>query len=151
MRILLIVPFLLVALAPAQAAAQNCGDPRAQREVTRLKGELDTQAVECSVAARGDLDGDRRADAVLVIGWEGAGGGNNWGSTLYVLLANGRAPLVQEPDETRGTLDSVTVAGRTIRASTYEYREGDGRCCPSGRGQFILRLDGRRLVRVPPE
>lgn len=49
----------------------------------------------------------------------------------------------------RGAVDSITVAGREIRVRTLERWEGDGRCCPSGRGGVALRVEDRRLVRVP--
>jgi hypothetical protein len=148
MRIIRHATLLLALFAAADLRAQDCADRRVRAEVVKLRQELDTQAVSCARAARGDLDGDGRADAVLRVSYEGMGGGNNWGSFVYVLLADAAAPLISEPDEPRGNVDSISVAGRTIRVQTLEYREGDGRCCPSGRDAFVMRLDGRRLVRV---
>ncbi|HST61138.1 MAG TPA: hypothetical protein VLK84_20720 [Longimicrobium sp.] len=148
MRILRHAALLLALFAAADLRAQDCADRRVQAEVVELRQELDTQEVSCAEAARGDLDGDGAADAVLRVSYEGMGGGNNWGSMIYVLLADASAPLITEPAEERGTVDYITVAGRTLRVQTLEYRDGDGRCCPSGRGSFAMRLDGRRLVRV---
>lgn len=149
MRILFHATFLLALLAATDAGAQTCADRRAQAEVAKLRRELDTQAVSCARAARGDLDGDGRADAVLLLSYEGMGGGNNWGSFLYVLPGAAGAPLLAEPEEARGAVDSVVVSGRNIRVRTLEMRDGDGHCCPSGRGELVLRVENRRLVRVP--
>lgn len=149
MQILRILPFLLVPLCAANAAAQGCTDRRVQAELTEMRGELNGATVGCREAARGDLDGDGAADAVLQLTYEGMGGGNNWGSFVYVLLANRAAPLLEEPEAQRGPVDTITVAGREVRVRTLEYREGDGRCCPSGKDAFAMRVEGRRLVRVP--
>lgn len=149
MRIIRHAPLLLALAAAADLRAQGCADRRVRAEVAELRRELRTQTVSCTPAARGDLDGDGRADAVLQLSYEGMGGGNNWGSFVYLLLADASAPLISEPDQTRGPVDSIAVAGRTIRVKTLEYRDGDGRCCPSGHGEVVMRLDGRRLVRVP--
>ncbi|HEX6042451.1 hypothetical protein [Longimicrobium sp.] len=148
MRIIRYAALLLASLAATDAAAQ-CADRRVQAELAEMRGELQGASLDCTVAARGDLDGDGARDAVLLLSYEGMGGGNNWGSFLYVLLADRSAPLLEEPEAERGPIDSVTVAGREVRVRTLEYRDGDGRCCPSGRDAFALRVEERRLVRVP--
>lgn len=149
MRIIQHAALLVALLAATDAAAQGCTDRRVAAELAELRTELQGATLDCREAARGDLDGDGAADAVLQVSYEGMGGGNNWGSFLYVLLADRSAPLLEEPEVARGVVDSVRVAGREIRVTTLEYRDGDGHCCPSGKDAFALRVERRRLVRVP--
>jgi hypothetical protein len=149
MRILRSAAIVLALFTATSAAAQDCTDRRVLAEAAELRGELEGAEIHCGEAARGDLDGDGAEDAVLLVSYEGIRGGNNWGSMIYVLLADASAPLLEEPGEERGAVDSITVAGREIRVRTLEHREGDGRCCPSGRGGVALRVEDRRLVRVP--
>lgn len=148
MRSILLLPFLLAPLASTEARAQGCDDPRATREMARIRGEIGAPDVMCVEFARGDVDGDGREDAVLDIGYEVSGMENGSRSLLYVLFGDPDAPLAPEPDEPRGAVQAVRIEGSMLRVETLAYRPDDPRCCPSLIGDVVLRVEGRALMRV---
>lgn len=148
MRSILLLPILL-ALAAADLRAQGCDDPRVAGEMERIRQEIGTPDVMCVEFARGDLDGDGRDDAVLDIGYELPPGAEPAGrSLLYVLFGDPSAPLAPEPDEPRGAVQAVHLAGSDIRVETLAHRPDDPPCCPSLIGEVLLRVQGREVLRV---
>lgn len=148
MRTILLLPFLLAPLAPADARAQGCDDPRAAREMARIRQEIGAPDVMCVEFARGDLDGDGRDDAVLDIGYEITGMENGSRSLLYVLFGDPDAPLAPEPDEPRGAVQAVRIEGANIHVETLAHRPDDPPCCPSLIGDVLLRVEGRAVMRL---
>jgi hypothetical protein len=148
MRSILLLPLLLLPLAAADLRAQGCEDPRAAREMARIRQEIGTPDVMCVELARGDLDGDGRDDAVLDIGYEITGVEDGRRSLLYVLFGDPSAPLAAEPEEPRGAVQAVRIAGSDIRVETMDYRPDDPPCCPSRIGEVVLRVEGRAVLRV---
>lgn len=148
MRTIQLVPLLLLPFAPADLRAQDgCADVRAVAEVARLKQEMGTPDAMCIELARGDVDGDGRVDAVLDVGYEIAGVQNGRGSRLHVLLGDPAAPLLTEPDDARGRVSMVRIAGPEIRVETMEHRADDPPCCPSRYVDVVLRVTGHEVVR----
>lgn len=148
MRSILLLPLLLAPLAAADLRAQGCDDPRAVQEMARIRQEIGAPDAMCVEFARGDLDGDRRDDAVLDIGYESAMVESGSRSLLYVLFGDPAAPLAAEPEEPRGAVQSVRIQGADIRVETLAHRPDDPRCCPSLIGELVLRVEGRALLRV---
>lgn len=148
MRNILILPLLLAPLAAADLRAQGCDDPRAAAEVARIRQEIGAPDVMCVEFARGDLDGDAREDAVLDIGYEISGVEDGSRSTLYVLFGDPSAPLAVEPQEPRGAVQLVRIAGSEIRVETLSARPDDPPCCPSLISEIVLRVQGREIMRV---
>lgn len=145
----ILLPLLLLPLAAADVRAQDgCTDARAVAEVARLTQELGTTDVMCIEFARGDVDGDGRDDAVLDIGYEISGRENGRGSRLHVLLGDPAAPLLTEPEEERGAVSMVRIAGPEIRVETMEHRPDDPPCCPSRYVDIVLRVTGHQVIRV---
>lgn len=145
----ILLPLLLLPLAAAEVRAQDgCGDARAAAEVARLKQEMGTTDVMCLELARGDVDGDGRDDAVLDIGYEIAGMEDGRASRLHVLLGAPSAPLVTEPDEARGVVSMVRIAGPEIRVETMEHRPDDPPCCPSRFVDLVLRVVDGQILRI---
>ena len=149
MRSIHLLPLLLLPLAAADLRAQDgCADARAAAETARLRQEMGTTDVVCMDLARGDVDGDGRDDAVLDIGYEIAGRENGRGSRLHVLLGHPAAPLLTEPEDERGMVSMVRIAGPEIRVETVEHRADDPPCCPSRYVDVVLRVAGHEVVRV---
>jgi hypothetical protein len=149
MRNILLLPLLLLPLAAADLRAQDgCGDVRAVAEMARLRQELGTTDVMCVEFARGDVDGDGRGDAVLDIGYEITGMEDGRKSRLHVLLGNPSAPLLAEPDEERGAVSMVRVAGPEIHVETLDYRPDDPPCCPSRYVDLVLRVVDGQIIRI---
>ena len=145
----ILLPLLLLPLAAADVRAQDgCADARAAAEVARLKQEMGTMDVMCLELARGDVDGDRRDDAVLDIGYEIAGMEDGRASRLHVLLGDPAVPLIVEPDEERGVVSMVRIAGPEIRVETLEYRPDDPPCCPSRFQDLVLRVVDGQILRI---
>ncbi|HST61137.1 MAG TPA: hypothetical protein VLK84_20715 [Longimicrobium sp.] len=149
MQTILLLPLLLLPLAAADLRAQDgCADVRAVAEMTRLKQELGTTDVMCVEFARGDVDGDHRDDAVLDIGYEIGGMEDGRASRLHVLLGDPSAPLITEPEEERGAVSMVRIAGPEIRVETMEHRPDDPPCCPSRYVDIVLRVVNQQILRV---
>lgn len=149
MRIVPLLPVLLLPLAASGLHAQDgCTDARAVAELARLRQEIGTPDVMCVQFARGDVDGDGRDDAVLDIGYEVAGMEDGGRSRLHVLLADPSVPLLAEPNEPRGAVQTVRIAGPELRVETLEPRPDDPPCCPSRYTDVVLRLVDGQIVRV---
>jgi hypothetical protein len=149
-RIPILLPLLLLPLAAAAdlRAQDGCADSRALAEVARLKQEMGTTDVMCVELARGDVDGDHRDDAVLDIGYEIGGMEDGRASRLHVLLGDPSAPLLTEPEEERGVVSMVRIAGPEIRVETLEYRPDDPPCCPSRFRDIVLRVVNQQILRI---
>jgi hypothetical protein len=147
MRSILLLP-LLLPLAATDLRAQGCEDVRAEAEMARIRQEIGSPDVMCVEFARGDLDGDGRDDAVLDIGYEITGVEDGSRSRLYVLFGEPSAPLAAEPEEPRGAIQAVRIAGSDIRVETMDFRPDDPPCCPSLIREVVLRVEGRAVLRV---
>jgi hypothetical protein len=148
MRSILLLPTLLLPLAAADLRAQGCEDARTVAEMARVRQEIGTPDVMCGEFARGDLDGDGRDDAVLDIGYEITGVEDGSRSRLYVLFGDPSAPLAAEPEEPRGAVQAVRIAGGDIHVETMDFRPDDPPCCPSLIREVVLRVEGRAVLRV---
>ena len=145
----LLLPLLALPLAAADLRAQDgCDDVRAVAEMARLRQELGTPDAMCVEFARGDVDGDGRDDAVLDIGYEISGMEDGRKSRLHVLFADPSAPLIAEPDEERGAVQMVRIAGPELRVETLDHRPDDPPCCPSRYTDIVLRVVGHEIIRV---
>jgi hypothetical protein len=148
MRKILLLPFLLAPLAATGLRAQGCDDARAADEMARIRQEIGAPDVMCVEFARGDLDGDGVDDAVLDIGYEITGVENGSRSTLYVLFGDPSVPLAVEPEEPRGAVQMVRIAGSEVRVETMSARPDDPPCCPSLISEIVFRVQSRQLMRV---
>jgi len=88
---------------------------------------------------RGDINGDGKADVVVIYTLEGCGGGINWARILAVFLRKGQN--VQFGAETAAgakgvrAVDLESISGGKINLETMGYRANDPACCPSRKGK----------------
>ena len=92
----------------------------------------------------GDLNGDRREDAVVLYTLEGFDGSNLYVQYLAVFVRRGAGlrymTHLAVGGKDRRSLELEGVSGGKILLKTEEYRPGDASCCPSkkGRARFVL-------------
>ena len=109
-----------------------------------------TQQVQAGVVgdlvAFGDLDGDRVADAAVVVFIDPGGSG----TFIHLLAMNDREGTpVQAGRESLGDrvrVQKLTISGGHIFVAMLAHGPGDGLCCPSVQIRRAFTLHGRRLV-----
>lgn len=98
--------------------------------------------------AFGDLDGDRAADAVVIL-IEASGGSGSF-SYLFAIKNRGGVPeQLGEPEwlGDRTVIERVTIDRRGVIAVRYvTHKDGDPACCPTMRIEDRYRVDNGRLV-----
>ena len=97
-----------------------------------------------------DVDGDRQADFLVVFAVEGlGGGGNNSKQFLGVFPSSGGwRPIIKEVGQ-RGlrVITEITIKeNHEILLATLEYLKSDALCCPTGKGELRVRVQGRELI-----
>jgi hypothetical protein len=94
---------------------------------------------EARKVLRGDVNGDKKTDLVVLYSLEGFGGGNNYIQYLAIFLGNGKTfrYATNEPvgGKLRRDIDLKSITGSTINLNTKEYRKNDAACCPSKSGK----------------
>jgi len=111
-------------------------------------GALEIHLVE---TATGDLDGDGRVDAAVVLASEAGGTGTF--VDLFAVLDKDSGPLTRGPASLgdRVKVDSMRVVDRAIKLHLLTHGPDDPLCCPTQRAveTYILRADS--LFRRPSE
>jgi hypothetical protein len=102
-------------------------------------------------SATGDLDGDGRNDAAVVLASEAGGTGTF--VDLFAVLDKDAGPLTRGPASLgdRVKVDSMRVIDRAIKLHLLTHGPDDPLCCPTQRSveTYILRADS--LFRRPSE
>jgi hypothetical protein len=102
-------------------------------------------------SATGDLDGDGRSDAAVVLASETGGTGTF--VDLFVVLDKDKGPLTRGPASLgdRVKVDSIRVVDRAIKLHLLTHGPDDPLCCPTQHSveTYILRADS--LFRRPSE
>lgn len=97
---------------------------------------------------RGDVNGDGRADMVVLYTLEGFGGGNSYIQYLAVFLNQGRSFRYATHTGIGGknlrSVELKSIRAGKINLDTLEYLPADGSCCPSKKVKtsFIFRKAG---------
>lgn len=100
-----------------------------------------------------DINGDNKLDALITFNPVQCDGGNammNVRSTVLI-LSKGTIWITDDKymenieSKKDGWLSVNGVIGGTIFGTYYEYKEDDGRCCPSIRKQFSIDYKTRKL------
>ncbi len=149
---------LLVGLAGAPAPGAKALDCRLASE--RVEAAIARQAAALHADEHcqfrryenlSDLDGDGRADLLVLFTVEPRGGNDHRGFLAVFLSSDppSAAPIVVETGK-RGERDAIAIAveGRRITLETREYLPQDPMCCPSGQGTLVYELVGRTLQPV---
>lgn len=100
---------------------------------------------EARKVLRGDVNGDKKTDLVVLYSLEGFGGGNNYIQYLAVFLGIGKTFRYAANEPVGGKfardvdLRSITASG--INLNTKEYKKNDAACCPSrsSKARFVFR------------
>ena len=104
---------------------------------------------EAREIGRGDLNGDGKADAVVLYSLEGFDGSNLYLQYLAVFLSRGGGlhyathRIVGGKGKRSMALEGIS-AGK-ILLKTKEYRSGDASCCPSKKGRALFVLEKQKL------
>lgn len=101
--------------------------------------------------ARGDLDGDGREDAAVIL--LGSGGGSGVFVTLALVVDRNGVPLhaasVALGD--RVQVHGVSIEGNEVVVDVTQHAPGDPACCPTQRASRRFRhADGRLVDTAPP-
>ena len=111
-------------------------------------GGLDVRVVQ---TATGDLDGDGRPDAAVVLASQTGGSGTF--IDLFAVLDRAEGPLTRGPASLgdRVKVDSLRVTDRAIRLHLLTHAPDDALCCPTLRTieTFVVHAD--TLMRRPAE
>jgi hypothetical protein len=151
----LILVFFVLILAGFQFAYSQTS------ETTIIDGFISKQAAkedaeeykEARKVLRGDVNGDRKTDLVVLYSLEGFGGGNNYIQYLAVFLGNGKTfrYATNEPvgGKMRRDIDLKSITGSTINLNTKEYRKNDAACCPSrdAKTRYVFRNGKLREIK----
>jgi hypothetical protein len=93
---------------------------------------------EARKTLHGNINGDGKADLVVLYSLEGFGGGNSYSQYLAVFLGKGKTFQYAANAIVGGKLnrdvDLKSIASRRINLDTMEYRRNDAACCPSKKG-----------------
>lgn len=141
----------LISFAPTIAFAQSNLKKAIDNHINKIRED----AVEYKKARKivyGDVDGDGRADAVVLYTLEGAGGGNSWGQQLAVFL-NKKGVYKMAADETVGgkffrSFTLVKIIGKEIIGATETCLEDgpQGLCENPQKGQAKYILAEGKLI-----
>ena len=138
--------------ADAPAAWQGFANAWIASHAMRVKGEAPK---ENRFSCEGDLNGDGKADVVVIYTIEGVGGGNDWTQYATVLLAQPPGYSATAPKEVGGksvrAVDSCTITDKTIDLALKEYAPEDASCCPSKPGRARYVFAGGKLALAPTQ
>jgi len=102
---------------------------------------------------RGDINGDDRADVVVLYTLEGCGGGLNWARILAVFLRKGSSIqyAAHAGVGAKGfrAVDLISISGGRINLDTMSYRSNDPACCPSrkGKAKYVFSIGRLREIK----
>jgi hypothetical protein len=101
---------------------------------------------------RGDVNGDGRADVIVLYTLEGCDGANNWAQNLAVFLRKGRSIQYAVHAVVGGKLNRsvelMSISGNRIDLDTKGYRSSDAACCPSRKGKTNYAFSNGKLREV---
>ncbi len=138
--------------ADAPMAWQGFANAWIASHAMRVKGEAPK---ENRFSCEGDLNGDGKADVVVIYTIEGVGGGNDWTQYATVLLAQPPGYSATAPKDVGGksvrAVDSCTITDKVIELAFKEYAPADASCCPSKPGRARYGFAGGKLVAAPTQ
>lgn len=134
------IRWLAAALAamPMMATAQSSVlledlDPSIANVLVAEGGQVDT-ILTWDMDFAGDTSPDRVVQAAIAYG-----GGNAFFLVHYLFeRRNGGYALIGQP-ELPGGIKALRRVGDVLEFTVFEYRDGDGRCCPSGEAVVMVR------------
>ena len=112
---------MIILFASKSIAAQKIPTKTIDRYIEKSREDA-TEYKKARKIVYGDVDGDGKADAVVLYTLEGAGGGNSWGQQLAVFL-NKKGVYKMAADETVGgkffrSFTLVKIIGKEIIGAT---------------------------------
>jgi hypothetical protein len=138
-----------VQLAYSQANETAIINRHISREAKRYNCEAPK---EYRKMLRGDVNGDRTADIVVLYTLEGCNGANNYSQSLAVFLRKGRS-IQYAADEVVGgklnrSVDLLSISRGRINLDIKSYRSNDPACCPSRKGKTRYVFSNGKLREV---
>ncbi|MBC7929139.1 MAG: hypothetical protein H7Z38_01065 [Rubrivivax sp.] len=138
-----------VQLAHSQASENAIIDRHISREANRDNCD---EYKEARKTLRGDVNGDGKADVVVLYTIEGCGGGLNWARVLAVFVRKGKsiqfAGRVVAGAKGIRAVEMKSISGGRITLDTMSYRRNDGACCPSRKGETKYVFSNGKLREV---
>ena len=100
-----------------------------------------------------DINGDNKLDALITFNPVQCDGGNAMMNAQSSVLVLSKGPVWITDDKYIENIESKKdgwlsvngVVGGTIFGTYYEYKEDDGRCCPSIKKQFSIDYKTKKL------
>ncbi len=133
--------------APTGPSKIDVVDGFIERQAKKLSAEEYAEAREI---VRGDMNGDGKADLVVLYTLEGFGGGNAYRQYLAIFLAERSSFRYATQTAVGGKLfrlvSSMSVFTRRVNLDTKEYRKNDAACCPGKGGKTSYSLKNGKLI-----
>ena len=169
-RLILLIIFGVASFASAQSSIRNvdfknfaysvsCGDADTVSRLTVRNGEYrgiksslgDEVYLKIYKVVFGDLDGDRREDAVVLYSC-GSGASYVFFRGLIFKMKNRRTTLITEIEggnKGDGGFYDVRIAKSKLIVERYQVRSTAGSpCCPESIEKTVYKLQGKRLVQI---
>ena len=102
---------------------------------------------------RGDINGDRKTDLVVLYTLEGFNGSNNYRDYLAVFLGNGKGFRYAGKEVVGGhagrSVELKSITNGRINLDTMDPKRGDPACCPSkpGKTRYFFRNGKLREIK----
>lgn len=146
------VILLCVAAAPftyAQTAADAIVNSYISRQAKKAGADEYAQARKI---LHGDVNGDRKADLIVLYSLEGFGGGNSYAQYLAVFLGKGStfryAANVVVGGKLNRNVELISISAGKIDLDTMGYAKDDAACCPSKKGKTLYVFSNGKLREI---
>lgn len=119
----------------------------------QAKDERAEEYPDARKVLRGDINGDKKTDLVILYTLEGFNGSNNYLQYLAVFLGTGKSFRYAAKEVVGGhagrNIELKSIINRRINLNTMDPRRNDPACCPSkpGKTRYVFRNGKLREVK----
>lgn len=142
---------IMLSIAAAPSAYSQAGENAIVNSyISRQAKKADAEEyAEARKILHGDVNGDKKADLVVLYTLEGFGGGNSYAQYLAVFLGKGSTFQYAANSVVGGKLNRnvelMSISGGKINLETMGYTKDDAACCPSHKGKTRFVFVGGNL------